>query len=73
MFYVLLSSEDLTQNDLCRITELSKSTVSRAISRLEAKGLVIRRRYGISNFISLNKEFFEKSKNTENKFNTSKV
>ncbi|HUT82793.1 MAG TPA: MarR family transcriptional regulator [Candidatus Bathyarchaeia archaeon] len=58
IFEMILQHKELTQTDLCRLTDLSKSTVSRAISRLEAKGIILRKRYGISNFIAINEEFF---------------
>ncbi|MHA1211888.1 MAG: MarR family transcriptional regulator, partial [Candidatus Heimdallarchaeota archaeon] len=53
IFSELLNHDELTQTDLCRITSLSKSTVSRAISRLVAKGLIEKKKYGISNFVSI--------------------
>ena len=58
IFRTIVEHEELTQSDLCRLTSLSKSTVSRAISRLEAKGLLKRKKYGISYFITINEEFF---------------
>jgi uncharacterized membrane protein len=58
IFEVLVENKELTQTDICRLTNLSKSTVSRAISRLEVKGLIKKKKYGISNFVIINNEFF---------------
>jgi DNA-binding transcriptional ArsR family regulator len=59
IFQIIIDKSKLTQAELVRQTALSKSTVSRAVGRLIAKGLVIKEKYGISNFVSLNTEFFK--------------
>ncbi len=59
IFQIVLDKRELTQADLVRQTTLSKSTVSRAVGRLVVKGLVTKEKYGMSNIIGLNKDFFE--------------
>lgn len=54
----ILDGKELTQAAICRRTNLSKSTISRCVGRLQAKGLVKKTPYGMSNLISLNDEFF---------------
>jgi len=58
IFELITQNDELTQAELVRKTSLSKSTVSRAVGRLVAKGLIKKTKYGMSNIISLNKEFF---------------
>ncbi|NHJ39185.1 MAG: MarR family transcriptional regulator [Asgard group archaeon] len=58
IFQIITNEIELTQAEIVRQTSLSKSTVSRAVGRLIAKGLVRKEKYGMSNIISLNKEFF---------------
>ncbi len=62
VFEQILDGKELTQAAICRRTSLSKSTISRCVGRLQVKGLVKKIPYGMSNLISLNAEFFTKSK-----------
>ncbi|NPE08743.1 MAG: MarR family transcriptional regulator [Asgard group archaeon] len=59
IFQIIIDKTELTQADLVRQTALSKSTVSRAVGRLIVKGLVKKEKYGMSNIVSLNTEFFK--------------
>ncbi|MGC9779855.1 MAG: MarR family transcriptional regulator [Candidatus Heimdallarchaeota archaeon] len=61
IFQIILDKRELTQADLVRQTTLSKSTISRAVGRLVAKGLVKKVKYGMSNVISLETDFFKNS------------
>ncbi len=63
IFQIIANNSELTQAEIVRQTTLSKSTVSRAVGRLEAKGLVKRDRYGMSNVVTLNTEFFTSKNN----------
>ena len=60
IFNLILDGNELSQADLCRLAKLSKSTVSRAIGRLEVKGLIKKERFGMSNIVSVNIDFFQK-------------
>ncbi len=62
VFQEILDGKELTQAAICRRTSLSKSTISRCVGRLQAKGLVKKTPYGMSNLISLNDELFTNSK-----------
>ena len=61
IFKQIVQSQELTQTALVQQTSLSKSTVSRAVGRLVVKGLVKKTKYGMSNIISVNEEFFKNS------------
>jgi uncharacterized membrane protein len=58
IFQIVANNSELTQAELVRQTALSKSTVSRAVGRLVAKGLIKKEKYGMSNVVTLNTEFF---------------
>ncbi|MHA1555802.1 MAG: helix-turn-helix transcriptional regulator [Candidatus Heimdallarchaeota archaeon] len=62
VFQQILDGKELTQAAICRRTTLSKSTISRCVGRLQAKGLVKKIPYGMSNLISLNDELFTNDK-----------
>lgn len=53
------SNYELTQSRLAKETGLSKVQVHRAIKRLEAKGVLEKHDYGLTNKIILRKELFE--------------
>ncbi len=53
------SNYELTQAKLVKETGLSKVQVHRAIKRLEAKGVLEKHGYGLTNKIILKREFFE--------------
>ncbi|MHA1126996.1 MAG: helix-turn-helix transcriptional regulator [Candidatus Heimdallarchaeota archaeon] len=61
IFEVIVGNDEMTQSDLVQKTSLSKSTVSRAVGRLVAKGLIKKRKYGMSNIITINQDFFKSS------------
>jgi len=63
IFKIIANNSELSQAEIVRQTTLSKSTVSRAVGRLEAKGLIKKDRYGMSNIVTLNTEFFTKKNN----------
>jgi uncharacterized membrane protein len=62
VFQQIIDGKELTQAAICRRTSLSKSTISRCVGRLQAKGLVKKIPYGMSNLISLNDELFTDDK-----------
>jgi len=51
----LRAENDLTQAELCRRTQIPKSTMSRTLDKLEDKGIVKRMGYGMSNRVRLMK------------------
>lgn len=53
------SDYELTQSKLSKELGLNKVQVHRAIKRLEAKGVLKKHEYGLTNKIILKKEFFE--------------
>jgi len=53
------SHYESTQSRLAKETGLGKVQVHRAIKRLEAKGLIEKHDYGLTNKILLKKELFE--------------
>jgi len=59
IFEEISKSNGISQAEICRRTQLSKSTISRCVNRLVVKGLVKKESYGMSNRISLNLAFFK--------------
>jgi len=51
----LRAENDLTQAELCRRTQIPKSTMSRTLDKLEDKGILKRMGYGMSNRVRLMK------------------
>jgi len=66
IFEKLVIENKMVQAKLCHLTSLSKSTVSRAVGRLEAKGLVKKARFGMSNIVELNRDFFKNNNTKKN-------
>ena len=60
IFEEICKSNGISQAEICRRTQLSKSTISRCVNRLVVKGLVKKEAYGMSNKISVNLAFFTK-------------
>ncbi len=55
---VLMTTNNISQNEIARKTGLSTPTVSRILGKLESRGIVIRYRDGMSKRVKLNSDLF---------------
>jgi uncharacterized membrane protein len=51
------SSSEIAQSDLVVKTGFSEAKISRLLDKLESRGLVVRRRYGMGNMVMLKKDY----------------